>query len=97
MDKEMFMKSKLLSRLKALEARVNVSAPRVFLYRWVKPLSAAFVGERHVAILNRKPVNANLEWYVFEERPGPALAGSLDCCVALKRTQVRSQGINHEV
>jgi hypothetical protein len=73
------MRSKLLARLERLEARAEPAAPLIFRYGWLTPLSADFIGERHVVIVKREPTNsANVEWCEFEERPGAAATEGSD-------------------
>jgi hypothetical protein len=67
------MRTRLVSRLERLEARPGLSPHCVFQYGWIRPLSKAFIGERHVVVVKRKPTGSpNFEWCQFEERPGPA-------------------------
>jgi hypothetical protein len=73
------MKSRLIARLKRLEARKEAKAPSMLRYGWLKPLPKDFTGERHTVIVKREPTGSpNVEWCEFEERPGPAPPGSDD-------------------
>jgi hypothetical protein len=61
----------LLARLQRLEARPGVGKPVFFRYGWLHALPDDYAGERHVAIVSREPtMTPNVEWCVFEERPG---------------------------
>jgi hypothetical protein len=66
------VRSRLLDRIQRLEQRPELAKPAVFRYGWLKTLPKDYAGERHVAIVNRKPTaSPNFEWCEFEERPGP--------------------------
>jgi hypothetical protein len=70
------MKRTLLARVERLEALPDAAEPVFFRYGWLHALPDNFTGERHVAIVSREPTRTpNVEWCVFEERPGcgPAL------------------------
>ncbi len=61
----------LLTRLERLEALPETGKPIFFRYGWLHALPGDFTGERHVAIVTREPTRTpNVEWCVFEERPG---------------------------
>ena len=70
------MKRALLVRLERLESLPEAGRAVFFRYGWLRALPDDFRGERHIAIASREPTRtANVEWCVFEERPGigPAL------------------------
>jgi hypothetical protein len=70
------MKRALVARVERLEAVPGIGRPLLFRYGWLHALPDDFTGDRHVAIVTREPTRSpNVEWCVFEERPGigPAL------------------------
>jgi hypothetical protein len=71
--------SKLLSRLKHLEALSQDARQSVMQVGSLKKLPDDFVGERHVVVVNRKPTGMpKYESCEFEERPGPEPPGLRD-------------------
>ena len=70
------MKSTLRRRLQRLEAAVSSEERPAFLIGVLKRLPDDYRGERHVVIAKADPNNP--QPYAFEERPGPAPAGSDD-------------------
>lgn len=67
------MKKHLLTRLERLEARLAAKqAPRL-CYGWLAALPADYVCERHIVTVKREPSRSpHIEWYEWEEWPGPA-------------------------
>jgi hypothetical protein len=81
------MRVTLISRLKRLEA---TTADRTVIYRYscLKALPNDFAGERHVVIVKRESTGSlYCEWCHFEERPGPALPGSVDAACRVYLTE----------
>ena len=73
------MNARMLSRLKRLETQPGLLPPSGFRWGLLKRLPEDYIGERHVAIVEREPPSSsNTGQCVFEERPGPALPGSED-------------------
>jgi hypothetical protein len=73
------MTTRIVSRLKRLEARLESKPPCVLRYGRLKSLPDDFVGERHVVIVKRESgATPDIEICEFEERPGPAPPGSHD-------------------
>ena len=67
------MKPSLLKRLDTLEAILAVKQVGTICYGWLATLPADYVGERHIVTVSREPtISPRLEWYEWEERPGPA-------------------------
>ena len=82
------MRSKLLARLKRLEARAEPAAPMILRYGWLRPLPADFTGERHVVMVKSQPTTSpNIEWCEFEERPGPAATEGSDGSLTVYLTE----------
>lgn len=66
------MKSHLLERIRRLEQRPELAPPAFFRCGWLHAFPADYVGDRHVAVLNREPAGSpSAGWCEFEERPGP--------------------------
>ena len=73
------MRATLISRLERLEATTANRRTVVYRYGYLKALPNDFVGERHVVIVKKESAGSPYcEWCDFEERPGPAPAGSVD-------------------
>jgi hypothetical protein len=72
------MKSSLKSRIERLEARVPAKPPGTFRSGFVTCLPEDYVGERHMVVVTREPVEGSPghELCEFEERPGPAPPGT---------------------
>jgi hypothetical protein len=70
------MKSRLLSRVERLEARMPANTPGKFRAGCLTPLPEDYTGERHIAVTREPTGSPGEEWFEFEERPGPAPPGS---------------------
>ena len=66
-----------LERLEQREARVEACKSYRLVVGRLKELPADYTGERHTEIVGKLPESPpNVDWYEFEERLGPAPAGS---------------------
>jgi hypothetical protein len=70
----------VISRLEALEARVETAPPQFLRTGWLAAaLPPDYVRERHFVVVKREPTGSpNIEWREFEERARPAPPGFSD-------------------
>ena len=75
----MTQRSTLLKRLKSLEAQIEAvtERPTLFLSGLTLPLPSDYSGELHVVAINQEPPHGLVRRCDFEERPGPAPAGTV--------------------
>jgi hypothetical protein len=68
------MRRSVISRIEALEARVETALPQFLRTGWLAAaLPQDCAGERHYVVVKREPTGSpNIEWCEFEERAGPA-------------------------
>jgi hypothetical protein len=85
-------------RLETLEERSAPDQPLQVLLGTFHPLPEGFIGERHVAVINRRISVSGQTWCEFEERPGPVqchvrcvcFALAKERCLFLRRSRVRT-------
>lgn len=66
------MNNRRLTRLERLEATLAPKQVPRLCYGWLATLPADYVGQRHVVTVEAEPTRApRIEWYEWEERPGP--------------------------
>ena len=67
------MRRALLARLEKLEVALGPQLVPLIRYGWLATLPTDYVGERHIVIVKQEPTRSpHMEWYEWEERPGPA-------------------------
>jgi hypothetical protein len=72
------MNTRILARLETLEKIRPSKASIAYRIGVLKSLPRDFVGERHIALVERGEVRQKVEWCKFEERPGKAPATQHD-------------------